>query len=138
MFSFGAEEMGCMLNLGILRMLALLKYIGSRNHVRYNHPDNHPSSFPCHGNQVPSDYDISDAQSIIVPMSPQNELAVSPWKHHQITSFLISHIALNKTSLTYTNILSLFHLVVMLCDHEAESAKHWDNFLSHYICDRIC
>src|SRR3979490_3023263 len=61
--SFRAEEMGCMLNLGILRMLALLKYIGSRNHVRYNHSDNHPSSFPCHGNQAPSDYDISDVQS---------------------------------------------------------------------------
>src|SRR3979490_2334630 len=42
-------------------------------------------------------------------------------------------ILLNKTSLTYTNILALFGLVVMLCDHEAESAKHWDNFLSRCI-----
>src|SRR3979490_591869 len=49
----------------------------------------------------------------------------------KLHKFLISHVALNKTSLTYTNILALFGLVVMLCDHEAESAKYWDNFLSH-------
>src|SRR3979490_1090175 len=52
----------------------------------------------------------------------------------KLHKFLISHIALNKTSLTYTNILALFGLIVMLCDHDAESAKHWDNFLSHCIC----
>ena len=34
-----------MLDLGVLRMLALLKYIVFRNNLRYNDPENHLSSF---------------------------------------------------------------------------------------------
>ena len=63
MFSFWAEEVACLLDWGTLWMLALVKYIEVRNHLRYNHPDNYLWNFSSHRNQPPSDSDISDTHS---------------------------------------------------------------------------